>query len=92
MAKAKENLKSKRDELMIAGLPLDKVYGITNLGYYLDKNGMPFKNVNGQLIPDGDYSPRKHGHMVPKGLVRARDIIKINGKKETGRQSLARTG
>ena len=89
---ANEKPKSKRDQLMIAGLPLDKVYGITDKGFFLDKDGMPFKQIDGKLEPDGDYSPRKHGALIPKGLVRARDIIKINGKKETGRQSLARTG
>ena len=70
-----------RNSLNIASLPLGKVYGITDKGYYLDKDGMPFKNVNGKLESDGDYIPRKHGALIPKGLVK-RDSMKINGKKK----------
>ena len=50
-------------------LPPGDAYGITDKGFYLDRNGDPYRNEGGRLIPDGDYSPRRHGSLIPKGLV-----------------------
>ena len=61
-------------------LPIGDVYGITDKGFYLDRNGDPYKNQGGRLIPDGDYNPRKHGALIPDGLVqknKKRDGLKI---------------
>ena len=51
-------------------LPPGDAYGITDKGFFLDSNGDPYRNQGGRLIPDGDYSPRKHGALIPKGLVK----------------------
>ena len=51
-------------------LPPGDVYGITDKGFFLDSNGDPYRSQGGRLIPDGDYSPRKHGALIPKGLVK----------------------
>ena len=51
-------------------LPPGDAYGITDKGFFLDSNGDPYRNQGGRLIPDGDYSPRKHGALLPKGLVK----------------------
>ena len=51
-------------------LPPSDAYGITDKGFFLDSNGDPYRNQGGRLIPDGDYSPRKHGELIPKGLVK----------------------
>ena len=50
-------------------LPIGDVYGITDKGFYLDKNGDPYRNEGGRLVPDGDYRPRRHGALIPDGLV-----------------------
>ena len=71
-------------------LPIGDVYGITDKGVYLDRNGDPYRNEGGRLVPDGDYSPRRHGSLIPKGLVK-RNSLKINGKKK-GSKSVSRTG
>ena len=62
-------------------LPIGDVYGITDKGFYLDRNGDPYKNQGGRLIPDGDYNPRKHGALIPDGLVQKnnRDGLRIAG-------------
>ena len=51
-------------------LPPGDAYGITDKGFFLDSNGDPYRNQGGRLIPDGEYSPRKHGALIPKGLVK----------------------
>ena len=71
-------------------LPPGDAYGITDKGFYLDRNGDPYRNEGGRLVPDGDYSPRRHGALIPKGLVK-RNSLKINGKKK-GSKPVSRTG
>ena len=73
-------------------LPTGDAYGITDKGYFLDSNGPPYRNQGGRLIPDGEYSPRKHGALIPKGLVKEnsnrsellaaepRDIMEVTSK------------
>ena len=51
-------------------LPPGDAYGITDKGFFLDSNGDPYRSQGGRLIPDGEYSPRKHGALIPKGLVK----------------------
>ena len=45
------NVKNRKSLKVAKGaypLPPGDAYGITDKGYYLDKDGMPFKNANGK--------------------------------------------
>ena len=92
---ANEKVKNRKSLKLAKGAyPLNPgdAYGITDKGYYLDRNGDPYRNVGGRLVPDGDYSPRRHGTLIPKGLVK-RDSMRINDKKTKERsKSVTRTG
>tara|TARA_Y200000002_G_scaffold380038_1_gene390601 strand:- start:111 stop:455 length:345 start_codon:yes stop_codon:yes gene_type:complete len=67
-------MSTKRSKL---ALTPGEVMDITSKGFFIDANGNVFMQTNGEFYEAGGYDPRDHGEIIPKGLVKKRDSLKV---------------
>jgi hypothetical protein len=53
------------------------VYDVTSKGFFIDRNGKAFMQTDGNFYEAGGYNKRDHGDLLPKGLVKKRDSLKV---------------